>query len=294
MAKSTLGDDIDALFAAPLTAFTGARNALAARLKQDGRGDEAERVKALGKPSVSAWAVNQLYWKHRKAFDRLIETGQSLRQAQASQLAGKVSDVRGPLEARRGALSDLLHLAAALLRDSGHNPTPDVTRRIATTLEAMSAYASLPDSPSPGHLTADLDPPGFESLAALIPGGGVKVPAKGAAPVSGVRERKETGQTTIAAAKASLHNAERVLKEVRAKARAAEVALKKANAEAKEAEKHKREAEELLEKASAASEEARRSARSVEADAAAAKKALENAERTVEKASRELRLLRGH
>jgi len=287
MAKSTLGDDIDALFAAPLTAFTGARNALAARLKQGGSADEAERVKALGKPSVSAWAVNQLYWKHRKAFDRLIETGQSLRQAQASH-------VRGPLEARRGALSDLLHLAAALLRDSGHNPTPDVTRRIATTLEAMSAYASLPDSPSPGHLTADLDPPGFESLAALIPGSGVKVPAKGAAPVSGVRERKETGQTTIAAAKASLQNAERVLKEVRAKARDAEVALKKANAEAKEAEKHKREAEELLEKASAASEEARRSARSVEADAAAAKKALENAERTVEKASRELRLLRGH
>ena len=56
----------------------------------------------------------------------------------------------------------------------------------------------------------------------------------------------------------------------------------------------KREAEKLLEKASAASEEAGRSARSVEADAAAAKKALENAERTVEKASRELRLLRGH
>src|SRR5439155_116321 len=176
MAKSTLGDDIDALFAVPLTGFTGARNALAARLKQGGRGDEAERVKALGKPSVSAWAVNQLYWKHRKAFDRLIETGQRM----------------------------------------------------------------------------------------------------------------------IAAAKASLQNAERVLKEVRAKARDAEVALKKANAEAKEAEKHKREAEELLEKASAASEEARRSARSVEADAAAAKKALENAERTVEKASRELRLLRGH
>src|SRR2546428_10606151 len=100
MEKSTLGDDIDALFAVPLTAFTGARNALAARLKQGGRGDEAERVKALGKPSVSAWAVNQLYWKHRQAFDRLLETGQTLRHAHASQLADKLSDGPGPREAR--------------------------------------------------------------------------------------------------------------------------------------------------------------------------------------------------
>src|SRR6266516_583312 len=103
--KGKLEDDIDALFALPLTEFTGARNTLASRLKQDGRGKEAERVKALVKPSVSALAVNQLYWKHRKVFDGLIATGQRFRQAQASQLAGKVSDIRGPLDARREALS---------------------------------------------------------------------------------------------------------------------------------------------------------------------------------------------
>ena len=43
---------IDTLFALSLTEFTGARNALAARLKQGGRGDEADRVMALVKPSI--------------------------------------------------------------------------------------------------------------------------------------------------------------------------------------------------------------------------------------------------
>src|SRR6266404_3458416 len=134
------GNEIDALFALPLAEFTGARNALAARLKQSGRAEEAQRVKALSKPPVSAWAVNQLYRRHRKEFDRLIAAGQRFRQAQASQIAGKASDIRGPLDARREALSELSHLAAGLLRDAGHNPTPDTMRRIATTLEAMSAY----------------------------------------------------------------------------------------------------------------------------------------------------------
>src|SRR5438132_10526856 len=97
--------DIDALFGLSLAEFTGARNALAARLKQGDRRDEAERVKALAKPSVSAWAVNQLYWKHRKAFDRLITSGESFRQAQALQLAGKLSNMRRSLDARREALS---------------------------------------------------------------------------------------------------------------------------------------------------------------------------------------------
>lgn len=69
-------DDVDALFRLPLAEFTGARNALAAKLKKSGRGDEAVRVKALAKPSISAWAVNQLYWNHREAFDRLIASAE--------------------------------------------------------------------------------------------------------------------------------------------------------------------------------------------------------------------------
>src|SRR5262249_51932992 len=97
----SLGLDVDALFKLSLTEFTDARNALAARLKQSRRVNDATLVKALTKPSISAWAVNQLYWRHRKAFDTLIATGQRFRLAQKSRTVDKVSDMRSSLDARR-------------------------------------------------------------------------------------------------------------------------------------------------------------------------------------------------
>src|SRR6266567_7805406 len=143
--KGKLEDDVDALYRLPLAEFTAARNTLAGRLKQGGRGNEADFVKALVKPSISAWAVNQLYWKHREAFDRLIATGERFRQAQTSRLTRKVADMRGALDTRCEALSHVSDLATALLRDAGHNPTPDTMRRVTTTIEAMSVYAFIPD-----------------------------------------------------------------------------------------------------------------------------------------------------
>src|SRR6185295_5382235 len=160
-------------FRIPVAEFTAARNTLAAQLTQGGRRDESEHVKALAKPSITAWAVNQLYLQHREAFDRLIATGQRFRQAQTSSSAGKVADMRKALDGRREELLHLSDLAAALLRDAGSSPTPETIHRISTTLEALSAYASFSDDVRPGRLTRDLDPPGFESLASLSPGAGM-------------------------------------------------------------------------------------------------------------------------
>jgi hypothetical protein len=306
-----LEGDVDALFGLSLAEFTGARNTLAARLKQAGRGDEANRVKALVKPSISAWAVNQLYWQHREAFDQLMATGQRFRRVQTSRSAGKVAEIHETLDARRKALSNLSELATAILRDTGHNPTPDTVRRITTTLEALSAYASLPGGTLPGRLTHDVDPPGFESLASLMPGAGVTrltvVPAqvpqsqKSASAATNrrpkissageVRRLEDTRKARIAAAKASLQDAKRVLSEAQAMEQSAEAAQKRANAEAKEAEKHRREAEQRFEKARSASEFAGRRARSAVAVAEEAAKAVEDAKRAVEKASKELEVL---
>src|SRR4030095_9021422 len=107
---SKLEDEIDALFTLPLAEFTGARNTLAARLKKEGRPNDADRVKLLAKPSISAWTVNQLYWDHRKAFDQLLATGNRLRPAQKLRLAGKAGGMRDSLDARREALVNLSEL----------------------------------------------------------------------------------------------------------------------------------------------------------------------------------------
>jgi hypothetical protein len=113
--------------------------------------------------------VNQLFWRHRKAYDRLMQTGAQFRDAQAAQLSGKPADVRRPLQARRESLADLSRLAAELLKEASHPPSPDTMRRVTTTLEALSTLSDIPDAPRGGLLTDDVDPPGFESLAALVP-----------------------------------------------------------------------------------------------------------------------------
>src|SRR5262249_38372729 len=156
-----LEEDVDALFKLPVAEFIGARNNLASLLKREGRADDAASVKALAKPSITAWAVNQLHWRHRDALDRLLEAGRRFQQAQASSAASKIAALRESLDARRDALSHLSELATVLLRDAGHNPTPDTMHRITTNLEALSVYATLSTGPTLGRLTHDVDPPGF-------------------------------------------------------------------------------------------------------------------------------------
>lgn len=304
MGKGKLEDDLDVLFKLPLAEFTAARNSLAAELKRAGRGNESDFVKSLTKPSISAWAVNQLYWDHREAFDELIAASERISDAQSS--ARKGGDIRGALDARREALAELSDLAANVLRDAGHNPSQDTIRRITTTLEAMSAYSSAPDAPRPGRLTHDVDPPGFESLASMMSG---MIASRGAGtssskstsaatstprkPDAAVEARKveATRQKNIAEAKGSLQEAKSLLAEARTRVQSLETAQKKASAEAKDADKQKREAEERFAKAKAAAEDAARRARVVALETEEATKAMHDARRAVEKATKELELL---
>jgi len=72
---------IDELYQLPLSEFTPGRNTLATRLRKSGKAGDADEVRSLVKPSIPAWAVNQVYWKHRPAFDRLLSSGDRLRKA---------------------------------------------------------------------------------------------------------------------------------------------------------------------------------------------------------------------
>ena len=297
--KNNLDDDINSLFRLPLAEFTSARNTLAARLKKEGRPNDADRVKLLAKPPISAWTVNQLYWTHREAFDELLRTGKRLRPGQKLRLAGKVAGMRDSLDARREALVHLSELATELLQDAGSNPSPDTLRRITTTLEAMSACALLPNGPTPGRLTQDLDPPSFDSLASLM-SGAIAVeddepppiaPSRKSLTTANVRRLEEVRRAKIADAKVSLQDAKKSLSDARARAQSLESAQKKANAEVKDAEKYRREVEALLEKATAGSDDAVRRARGVTDELGEVGKTIDDAKRAVEVATKELELL---
>ena len=294
--KNKLEDEIDALFTLPLAEFTSVRNTLAARLKKEKRADEADRVKLLAKPPVSAWAVNQLYWHHRDEFEQLIATGKRFHSAQASRSAAKVANMRDSLEARRQALVELSDLATELLQDAGHNPSQDTLRRVTTTLEALSAYALLPDGPTPGRLTQDIDPPSFELLASLISGDAapVELPARTKSATktkTPAVDTRQIRQAKIAEAKVLLQEAKKSLADARATAQSLEAAQKKANADAKETEKSKRAAEERLQRATAVAEAAARRAEIAREEAAEAAQAVEDAKRAVEAATKELESL---
>ena len=303
--------DVEALYKLPLSEFTASRNALVGRLKKAGRGDEADRVKALVKPSGAAWAVNQLYWQHRALFDRLIATGERLRRAQASKLAGRSGDIRGALDGLRETLSELTRVAADLLRESGSNTTPDLMRRVTSTLEALASIGIVPNGPRPGQLADEVDPPGFEALAALVPSS--ERGERGDAPTRVLtfrheppartrgkdkataededKRRAEERQAQVATAKANAQDAERTLREARSAAQQAQADLKKAAARAKDTEQEMVEAEQRLEKTAKDAHTARQVARRLAVEAEAAAQAVEDAERALESTKAEVKRL---
>jgi hypothetical protein len=292
---------VDRLFQLPLAGFTPARNALAATLKKAGNTEEAERVKALVKPPVSAWVVNQLYWRDRKAFDRLLAAGDTFRAAQAAQLAGKSADLRGTLDARREALAQLTRRAAAILGESDHPPSPGTMRRIMTTLEALATYGGQAEGPPAGRLTGDVDPPGFEALAALVPRGEASSRHAGTPPrvIPFSQKTRDTAarrkvnpeeaarrldaerRSKQAEARKALVDAERALRNAKRAAGRARAAMKTAAARAKETDKARAALESRVEKVSAAADAARQQARRVASHAEEAAQAMDDAERAV-------------
>jgi hypothetical protein len=295
---------VDELFQRPLPEFTAARNTLASKLQKSGDKETAAAVKGLPKPPISAWAVNQLYWRHREAFDRLLTAGARLRQAQASQLAGQATNLRELLNTHREILTELSRQAAAILSQSGHQAGPDVMRRVTMTLEGLAAQGKEAEGPPAGRLTGDVDPPGFETISALAPrvsgdkpaarSGDARVLAfradrRGGA--AGTRTRTRAGEDSPEgkarlaeqrkAAQAALKAAERGLAAAQREAAAAEAALKKAAAALKNAEKEKKDLEARLDKTTAAADAARQAARKTAAEAADAAQVVEDAERAV-------------
>ena len=131
----SLDGKIDDLYRQPLDAFVTARNALAKTLT----GDEAKRVRALVKPTVVPWAVNQVYWQARPTYDKLLKSGERLRAAQIASLEGRRgADVREAGDAHRAALADAVKAAERLAAASGAKPPADALMRTFETLSLAS------------------------------------------------------------------------------------------------------------------------------------------------------------
>ena len=234
-------DEVAGLYKLPLGEFTAARNALAKKL-----GPAGADVRTLEKPNVAAWAVNQLYWQRRPAYDALIRAAQAMRAAHAQMLSGRKADVPQADAAHRDAIRAATQSIRELAQAAGETLSPSTLDAVAETLR------TLPTDDPPGRLTRPLQPMGFGALMGI----GVTGPAPRALPPQ-VRNAAPAVKETPAQRAA-------------AKKEAAETAKKR-----KELEKALRAAEAAERAAEAALEEARKAVAKVERDYAATRDRLQ-------------------
>nr|MBA2626066.1 hypothetical protein [Acidimicrobiia bacterium] len=81
-AGATLDAAVDELYELDPAAFVPARDALAKRLVAEGEPAEAKEVRARRRPTLVAWAANQLVRRDRAAVEALLAAGNRLRAAQ--------------------------------------------------------------------------------------------------------------------------------------------------------------------------------------------------------------------
>src|SRR3954465_10282043 len=100
------------LFGVDPAEFVAQRDQLARELKAAGEKDEAAAVKALRRPTVSIWALNQVARRDPDAGDALLSaTGDAVR-AQDEVLAGADRELlREGLARRRAAMADVARRA---------------------------------------------------------------------------------------------------------------------------------------------------------------------------------------
>ena len=240
--------DVDELYRVPLSEFTAARNDLAKRLKAEGHVEEADEVKALRKPTVPVWLVNQLTHERELDVQRLRKAGEALAKGQAAATTGRSSAAF--TEARQEeqhALSRLSDAASEIA--SRERLGAGAADRALATLRAASLTAEGRDLLKRGRLTEELEPPGFEALAGLV---GAATPNKKAAPAKDERAKRRQ----------ELMEARDRLEELRAEEREADAALRAAEREAeraeKEAEAARRRAKESAQERAEAEEEVER------------------------------------
>jgi hypothetical protein len=219
----------DQLYGLPLDEFTAARNAAAKELRERGLRAEAEAVKELPKPSIAAWAVNQLTRRRHADLDEFLDAAAAAREAQ---LGGK-ADAREAIRHQRDALEQLVRSARDEL---GGNASEAVTARIRQTLEAAAVDDQAAEEVRRGRLAKELEPAGFGTLAAHARPGGKKPP--------------RPTQTAAAARKA--------LAETRARLREAEEEHRAAQAEERQAHKRWQQAQGDAEEAAKRVEKIRR------------------------------------
>jgi hypothetical protein len=150
-------DRVDELYALPLEDFTAARDELVRKLQDAGDTGAAKEVRSRRKPTLPAWAVNQLARRHGDELRELLD----LRDQLAS---GNASAIRAASTERRKLIASLTDHARSVLEESGHSASSTTLERVTRSLLAGGTDTER-ELILEGRLTRDLAPSGFEGFS---------------------------------------------------------------------------------------------------------------------------------
>ena len=273
--SNSLEQVADELYGLPPGEFTEARDALVKRLRADKQGELANEVKALRRPTVAAWALNQLVRNRRKDVEALLKAADELRAAQEELVAGgDRSRFQKAAAQERELVAKLARDAASLAAEAGVGSSQGLEDKLVSTLHAAALDEGTAAELGVGRLLRErqavagfggFEPAAAPSRPAPKPAKRTKPPKEDAADrerraaeearareqLSAARlEERRAGRERDAAAEAAERAAGRVGK---AEERAAEAArrLEEARAELEEAQAEERGATERHESARA-------------------------------------------
>ncbi|MFI6833091.1 hypothetical protein ACIBG5_38665 [Kribbella sp. NPDC050241] len=154
--------DVDAaaveLYGLPPGQFTAARNAAAKAAKDGGDASTGESIKALRKPTIAAWLVNQLVRADPDGIHDLTELGEQLRQAHVS---GDGAQLRRLTPRRHRLVQRVVQTARELAQEQGHPVSDQIAQRLTETLDAALVDPGAAQLVRSGQLTSALRHVGF-------------------------------------------------------------------------------------------------------------------------------------
>lgn len=150
------------LYALDRDAFVSARDEAAAVLRKAGDRTAAAAIKKLGRPTVAAWAVNQLVRANPALIERLTDFGVRLRDAQSALDAGELRALRPDRDA---LLDEVVHAAATVAATRGQPLSAAAEDDVRATFVAALADPAAAVALGSGRLVRTLSYAGFGEVS---------------------------------------------------------------------------------------------------------------------------------
>jgi hypothetical protein len=149
------------LYLVPPARFVAARDELVRQARAAGHRDLALELRALRRPTLSAWLVNVLSRHQRARMQQLFALGRQLRQAQTRLDADQLR--RLPPQ-QQALIADLLDWAGRHAAEAGARPTEATLSEVEATLQAGLVDLAAASTVMSGHLVRPMSHTGFGPL----------------------------------------------------------------------------------------------------------------------------------